>query len=136
VFAFFTKPVPLAKMPLLRPVTGDFDQALGYTFFGYLFLRNEKTGEYAIYLATTTELEETGQMDETGFREQILGNSGVIETMLRPRDIETLTERLGALGENEVFFPVPLPAMGGSNELATFEKGGLWEFISLNRQTR
>lgn len=136
MFVFFAEPIPIARTSLLHCITNGFDQAVGHTRFGDLFLRNKETGEYAIFLTVTAELEQTGETDESGFREQILGNPEVVRTVLRPREIEKLTDRLGALGEMEVFFPVPFPALGGSGELATYEKGGLWEYASLMDQTR
>jgi hypothetical protein len=132
VFLLFDKPEPLATVaPLLLPVAGRFSTVAGHSFFGDLFLRDPGTGEYAIVIASNLELEETGEVDEAGLRGQILANPDVVNALLRPDDAAVLVGRLGALSRCEVFFPVPLPALGGSGDLATFQRGGLWEYLAV-----
>ena len=47
-----------------------------------------------------------------------------------------LCERVGALGDEEVYIPCPYPFLGGSGELTTYQKGRLWEFLHLVGQMR
>jgi hypothetical protein len=119
--------------PLLRFVK-HFDVVKGYTAFGDLFLQHAGTGEFAVLIASTLELSQTGETDEHGLRE-ILRNADVIETLLRPRDFAVLSTRLGPLAEGEVYYPVPLPALGGSGSLDTYDKGQLWEYLAIVAQT-
>lgn len=46
-----------------------------------------------------------------------------------------LEARLGALAPFQVHFPVPIPALGGSGDLATYDRGGMWEYLSFVVQT-
>jgi hypothetical protein len=119
--------------PLLRFVK-HFDVVTGYTAFGDLFLQQSNTREFAVLIASTLELIETGETDEHGFR-GMLQNANVTETLLRPRDFAALLNRLGPLAEGEVFYPVPLPALGGSGSLDTYDKGQLWEYLAIVAQT-
>jgi hypothetical protein len=136
LYLFFTKPRPLATVvPLLLPLVGRFTLAAGHSFFGDLFLRDPATGEYAVLVAATLELEETGEVDEDGLRGQILANPEVVRRLLRPEEAAALVQRLGTLGAGEAFFPVPLPAFGGSGDLATFQPGGLWEYLAIVAQS-
>jgi hypothetical protein len=136
VYLFFADPKSLATVaPLLVPVAGRFSLVAGHTFFGDLFLRDPDTHEYAILIAATLELSETGEVDEEGIRGQILANPEVVRTLLRPNDVGTLVCRLGTPDFNEAFFPVPLPALGGSGDAATFERGGLWEYLAVVSQS-
>lgn len=132
MFFFFDEPEPLESVePWLLPVAGRFTSVVGHTFFGDLFLREPDTGEYAILLASHLELVDTGETDELGFKEQLLANPEVVRCLLRPDDAMTLVQRLGTPGKGEAFFPVPLPALGGSGALETFDKGGLWEYLAI-----
>jgi hypothetical protein len=136
VYEFFAEPEPLGTLaPLLLPVAGRFTVVAGHSFFGDLFLRDPGNGEYAILIASTLELMETGEADEAGLREQILANPKVVKTLLRPDDVAALVERLGSPCRYEAFFPVPLPALRGSGDSATFQRGGLWEYLAVVAQS-
>ena len=136
MYLFFAKPEPLATVaPLLVRVAGRFTLAAGHSFFGDLFLLDPGCGEYAILVASALELTETGEVDERGLREHILSHPEVVRTLLRPDEASTLVRRLGTLGLGEAFFPIPLPAIGGSGDLATFQRGGLWEYLAVVAQS-
>jgi hypothetical protein len=119
----------------LLPFAGRYAAAVGQSFFGDLFLRDPVTGEYAILVASRLELVDTGEVEELEFRERILGNAEVIRTLLRPEDAAAIARRLGTPSEGEALYPVPLPALGGSGDVVTFQKGGLWEYLSIVAQT-
>jgi len=136
MYVFFPEPESLASFaPLLLPVARNFNAVVGNSLFGDLFLRDSGTGEYAILIVSTLELVDTGEIDEAGFREQILGNPEVVRTLLRPNDVAELAQRLGAPDRGAVFYPVPIPALGGPGEIATFQKGGLREYLGVIGQT-
>jgi hypothetical protein len=132
VYVFFREPKSLgALVPHLSGYAGPFSVVEGHTAFGDLFLRDPRTGEYAVLTSSRLELIETGETNRAGFREQILENPGVIDELLRPADVAVLRARLGEPGEGLVFFPVPLSAIGGSGRLETYDRGGLWEFLDI-----
>ncbi len=136
MYVFFAEPKQLASFaPLLLPAACTFSTVVGHSLFGDLFLRDSQTGEFAILLASALELVNTGEVEEDGFREQILGNPEVERTLLRPNDVAVLVRQLGAADRELVFFPVPLPALGGSGELDTFQKGGLREYLAIVAQS-
>jgi hypothetical protein len=134
-YLFFNEPEPLARrVPLLLPIIGRFTTIVGHSFFGDLFLRDSGTREYAILVALTLELVDTGEVEERGFREQILSNPEVLRTLLRSQEVVALVRRLGAPRQAEAFIPVPLPALGGSGEVGTMQIGGLWEYLGIVAQ--
>jgi len=97
LYLFFDDPKPLAALaPLLAPTAGRLNTVVGQSFFGDLFLRDPGTGEHAILFVPTLELVESWEMDERGFREQILANPEVGRSLLRPDDSAELVRRLGA----------------------------------------
>ena len=136
MYTFFTEPELLASFaPLLLPAARNFSTVVGHSLFGDLFLRSAETGEYAILIASTLELVGTGEVDEVGFRTQVLANPEVVQTLLRPDDVAVLARRLGAPDREQAYYPVPLPILGGSGELGTFQKGGLREYLSIVAQS-
>ena len=136
MYLCFANPESVAAVaPLLLPVAGRFTLAAGHSYFGDLFLRDPGTGEYAILIASTLELAETGEVDEAGLREQILTNPEVVKTLLRLDQAAALVDLLGSPASGEAFFPVPLPALGGSGELSTFQRGGLREYLAVVAQS-
>ena len=46
-------------------------------------------------------------------------------------DLRLLQARLGELGPEQVYYPVPYPCLGGSGELSTFDRGDVWVFVDL-----
>jgi hypothetical protein len=136
MYLFFAEPEPLANFaPLLLHAARHFTAIVGHSLFGDLFLRDPNTGEYAILLVTTLELVDTGEFEECKFREQILANPEVVHTLLRPEDVAVLARRFGLPAIGEVFIPAPLPVLGGSGTLDTFEKGGLREYLAIVAQS-
>jgi len=70
------------------------------------------------------------------FEAEVLLNPAFAAVCLPPEDIELVAGRLGPLSTDEVFYPVPYPSLGGSCDLATYEKGNVWVFADLAGQMR
>jgi hypothetical protein len=112
-----------------------FTLVVGHTHFGDLLLRSPQTGEFGILAQGSCTLFNTGYFDETEFRSSYVSDPGIVAHILRPSDVSALESRLGPLQALQIFLPVPIPALGGSDELSTYEVGGLWEYISFLVQT-
>lgn len=136
MFLFCTEPDVLAGFaPALQMLAERFTTIVGQSYFGDLFLRDPRTGEYAILIGSTLELVDTGEVEEHAFRERILANPEVVRTLLRPDTAAALVRRLGVPIWGEAFIAVPIPALGGSGAVATFEKGGLREYLAIVAQS-
>lgn len=132
MYQLFPTPEPITRFAsALQSTAGRFSLVVGQTPFGDLFLRDPTSGEYAIMIAATLELMDSGEVEESGFREQILANPEVVRTLLRPDDVAVVAARIGYPGRGEAVFPVPLPAFGGSDALTTYQRGGLREYLGL-----
>jgi hypothetical protein len=73
------------------------------------------------------------------FESQVLEAPEFQSACLQPRslaELESLAERLGGLEAEEVYYPVPHPAIGGSGAIETYEKGNLWVFVEIAGQNR
>ena len=114
VYVMFDEPVPLLGFaPTLLPLAEAFTNVVGHSLFGDLFLRASESGEYAVLIACTLELLDTGVVEEREFREQFLADPAIVRELLRPEDAAAITCRVG-IGRSEALIPVPIPAIGGS----------------------
>jgi hypothetical protein len=131
-YVWFDEPQPAGDLldPDLAAAITPFNLVLGYTHFGDLFLRDPDTDEFAVLLQGTSTLFDTGYFEESEFRNEYLRNPDMIEHVIRPSHVEALERRLGQLDAGQVFIPVPIPAFGGSDELTTYDRGGVNEYLS------
>src|SRR5882724_577439 len=90
-------------------LTGGFKSVVGYTSFGDFILIDPTTSEHAILLTMTAEFEPTGFKDSAEFRSVFLTDANVVEQVGKPGLVAELQNRLGPLGIDEVYFPVPYP---------------------------
>jgi hypothetical protein len=132
MFRILKKPLPVDYcLGCWAKHMGRFSQVAGHTSFGDVFLRDPDSGQYAVLCPLTGERFPTSCYDRKTFLNRFLGDPGIIERFARPTDVEQLRQRLGSLENEEVYIPCPYPFVGGSGELSTYQKGGLWEFIEL-----
>jgi hypothetical protein len=110
---------------------GRFSQVAGHTSFGDVFLLDPDNGQYAVLCPITGERFPTDCHDRETFIKEFLRDPGIIEKFARPADVAELAARLGPLEPEQVYLPAPLPFLGGSMELSTYAKGGLWEFVEM-----
>jgi hypothetical protein len=110
---------------------GRFSQVAGHTSFGDIFLLDPDSGQYAVLCPLTGQRFPTSCYDRESFVSSFLADPDIIERFSRPADEKKLRRRLGPVGNEEVYIPCPYPFVGGSGELSTYQKGGLWEFIEL-----
>ncbi len=107
--------------------SGDFHEVVGYSYFGDFFLRDPKTGQYALLFPFTPEIVPLELFDPESFT-AFLGKPNVADGFLRPKDLEALKERLGPLDEDQIYIPEPYPFIGEQSELESYTKGDVWVF--------
>src|SRR5262249_13826888 len=93
---------------------GRFSQVAGHTSFGDVFLLDPDSGQYAVLCPFTGERFPTNCHDRETFLNGFLADPGIIERFARPADVTVLRERVGPLGNEEVYIPCPYPFLGGS----------------------
>ena len=110
---------------------GRFGKIAGYTSFGDIFLVDPKTGDIGMLSPLKNDFVEMGYGDWDEFEREVLTNEQFVRRVLRSEDLGVLKERLGDLGEEEVFIPEPYPFIGGTGALETYAKGKVWTFVEL-----
>ena len=116
-------------------VLPDGSEVFGYTAFGDFFISSGPQPEFGLLLTESARFERIPVRSLQEFESSFLSDGGVIESVLRPADLKYLVARLGELGEDEVYYPVPYPCLGGSGELDTYQKGDVWVYSSISAQS-
>jgi len=117
---------------------GQYREVVGYSYLGSLFVRDPVKREYLVLhpLNYGNNARRYGSFGSTAeFESAVLRDAAFVDEILRPPDLAELEQRLGSLGPDQVYFPVPYPLIGGSGELSTFQKGNVWVFADLVGQT-
>ncbi|HWE97871.1 MAG TPA: T6SS immunity protein Tdi1 domain-containing protein [Tepidisphaeraceae bacterium] len=135
LFRFFDPPRALEALGSWGKFVGRFSRVIGYSAFGDFILVDPESGEHAILLTMSAELEPTGYVHTDEFTSVFMANPGIIEQIGKPALLAELEHRLGPLASEEVYFPVPYPFLGGSGTPETFDRGNVWTFAELVGQS-
>jgi hypothetical protein len=111
-------------------VTGEFNQVVGYTFFGDFFLRDPVSGDYALLFTLQPELMPMAFSDVAGFK-SFLSDAGIGEHLLKTARLSDLIKLLGPPGQDQIYVPEPYPFLGGDESLQSYALRDVWVFASL-----
>jgi hypothetical protein len=106
----------------------------GHSAFGHLFVCSEDRSQVAVVVTERPEFIELQSNSIDSFEATFLTNKAVLSDFFRIENHNLLAERLGKLSNFECYFPVPYPAVGGSGELDSYQKGSLWGHLDLYGQ--
>lgn len=139
----------LLDQPIERDILGcwekhlwHYTKVLGYTATGTIFLMSPETSEFLVFYPSRpgSNCKSYGEFEGVSdFENAILKDRGFQEYCLYPiypSDLPILEGRLGKLDENQIYYPLLDPALGGSTELDAFGKGDVWvrtEILGMNR---
>ena len=112
-----------------------YSRIFGYSSFAHLFVCSEDQTLVAVVVTEHPEFIELTFESLAAFEQQFLGNSDVRREFFKEQDHAALCARLGPLGNEECFYPVPFRSIGGSGDLSTYEKGNVWVHLDLYGQT-
>ena len=125
-----------------KPHLGSFNEVVGYTVTGAVILRASESQDYlALYpLKRGNNSKNYGHFSSLKqFEADILQEENFASSCLyplKPDDIPILKKRLGSLGKEQAYFPVPNTWIGGSWDLKSFDKGNVWIFVDIAGQSR
>jgi T6SS immunity protein Tdi1, C-terminal len=116
--------------------TRQFNEVVGYSLLGHVFLFATESNEYAVLHPFKQALKNYGEFENVqNFEAQILKDDGFIEFVFEPVHLKAVIDYVGPLGNDEVYYPCPYPMVGGSCEPYTYSKGNVWVFLELVGQT-
>lgn len=129
------EPTGTEKLGLWSKHIKQYDQIIGYSSLGHVFLRNEGTNEYAVFhpiKAASKSYDEHPSIEE--FEEKVLKDASFSEYVLRAGQMASLSEELGPLENDEVYIPQPIPLLDGAEAAGApkrYAKGDVWDFIEV-----
>lgn len=112
-------------------VAKDFDEMVGYTYLGDVFLRNSKTGQFSVLFTIGPELVSLDIYSFSEFKNSFLSHPEAIRTILQKQKLDLIEGRLGKLEGDEIYIPVPFPFMGGDRSIESYKKGRLFTYLDL-----
>lgn len=122
-------------MPTWAPHFADYDQVVGYSYLGHVFMRNTGAGDYAVLHPFRKAAKSYGEFaDIAAFEEQILREPGFAGYVLRDEHVALVRKHVGPLGEGEVYIPTPYPFIGGDDAPGSYSKGKVWVFLEIVAQ--
>ncbi len=132
MYVLFESPKPLDDFGGWGGNVGNFDQVVGYSFLGHMFVTMSISPEYAVLHPFRESYKQYGQFSDVAeFRHNILDDAGFAEYVLRPLHVERLAAILGPLAKDQVYIPLPYPHLGGDESLESYTTGKFREFMIL-----
>ena len=111
--------------------SGDFDEFVGYSFLGDVFLRNSKSGQFAILFTINPELVALDFHSFADFKDGFLSNKKVECSVFQKKKLDEINNILGNVSDGETYIPVPYPFLGGDCSIGSYKKGKLFTFLDL-----
>ena len=112
-----------------------FDQVVGYSALGHLFMRNSRDGAIALIYPYQANGKNNGVFkDVAEFERKILKDDYVDQVILLRQHVAAIRKLKGTLGPEQVYVATPYPFMGGSERPETYDKGDVWVFLDIVAQ--
>ncbi|MFB7724574.1 MULTISPECIES: T6SS immunity protein Tdi1 domain-containing protein [unclassified Nocardia] len=110
----------------------QFDTVVGYSDLGHVFLAKRSSGEHGVLYPYRDAAKNYGVFGSTGeFVDTIVRDEYFTKVIMLAEHAAAIRERLGELGPGQVYFPVPYPFLGGTEDVHTYESGDVWVFLDI-----
>jgi len=110
----------------------DYTEIVGYSDLGHVFMRSPDTSKYIVLHPFKNGAKLYGEfISIQDFEEKILKEWSFEEFVLNLDHVSKIKERLGALGEEEVYTPAPYSFLGGDESIESYSKGNIWVMLSI-----
>lgn len=131
-YVLFYEPQPIERLGCSQRKLPPFTHVAGYSGLGHFFLHNAQTSEFAVCHPFRQAYKSYGVFESVAaFESTVLQDAGFAMYVLRPSHQAAIAERLGALGQDEVYIPKPYPFLGGTEAPESYEKGDFWVFAEI-----
>ena len=112
-----------------------FDEVVGYSVLGHLFMHNRQAGTYAVIYPYKAAGKNYGAFkDVAEFERKILKDDYFDKVILLRKHVADIRQRKGALKPEQVYIARPYPFLGGSEAPDTYDKGDVWVFLDIVAQ--
>ena len=112
-----------------------FDQEVGYSVLGHLFMHNTQSGAYAVIYPYQAGGKNYGAFKDVGdFERKILKEDYFDKVILMRPHVEKIRQLKGPLKPGQVYIAKPYPFLGGSEAPETYGQGDVWVFLDIVAQ--
>ena len=131
---------------IIEPVSSDaigdwiidfpsYEQIIGYSSLGHVFLFSPSESNYAVYYPFRAAAKNYGTFNSISeFEKEVLQEEGFSLYVLNNTSVKEISELIGTLNEHEVYIPSPYPFLGGDESLNSYEKGNVWIMLDVVNQ--
>ena len=113
-----------------------FDQVVGYSVLGHLFMHNTQSGAYAVIYPYQAGGKNYGAFKDVGdFERKILKEDYFDKVILMRPHVEKIRQLKGPLKPGQVYIAKPYPFLGGSEAPETYGQGDVWVFLDIVAQS-
>jgi hypothetical protein len=112
-------------------MTSGFDEVVGYSLLGDVFLRSSKSGQIAVLFTIDPELVPLDFYDLESFSKGYLEHPFVQENVLKVDRVSDIEKKVGTLDRDQVYIAEPYLFLGGDESVESFTKGDLWNYLEL-----
>ncbi|GAB2598811.1 T6SS immunity protein Tdi1 domain-containing protein [Pseudactinotalea suaedae] len=131
-YTFAEEPAPTAEMmPTWPRLHGPYPLLHGFSRFGHVFLSDEDQQQFCAVYPLEGGSKAYPAASLTEFRRTVTDDPGFQSWIFPPSLVRSVVERLGPIGPEEVYMPVPYPMLGGSGAPETYSKGDVWVFLEI-----
>lgn len=115
----------------------DFNEVVGYSALGHLFMHSTKSDSYAVIYPYQANGKNYGPFKSIqAFEQQILRDDYFDKVILLRDHVAQIRLLKGALGPEQVYIARPYPFLGGSEAPETYDKGDVWVFLDIVAQAQ
>ena len=112
-----------------------FDQVVGYSALGHLFMHSTQSGAYAVIYPYQAGGKNYGPFKDIGdFERKILKEDDFDKLILMRAHVQKIRQLKGPLQPGQVYIAKPYPFLGGSEAPQTYGTGDVWVFLDLVAQ--
>ena len=134
LYSLLVEPQPVARLGRWFSNNNPFDEIIGFTSLGNVFLRRRSDNLHAVLWPLRAGKNVSSLAPYTSVRDFELANLAggeITDTILQPERVEAIRKRFGALSKGQVYIPVTILEALAGKEPQGYEKSDFWVFIDL-----
>lgn len=131
-YTFAPEPVPTAElMPEWPRLHEPYPLLHGFSRLGHVFLSDQAQQQWCVVYPLQGGSKSYTAASLAEFRRTVTEDADFQDWIFPSGVVRSVVERLGPIGPDEVYMPVPYPMLGGSGAPETYDKGNVWVFLDI-----
>jgi hypothetical protein len=131
-YTFAEEPAPTAEMmPTWPRLHQPYPLLHGFSRLGHVFLSDDNQQQFCAVYPLEGGSKGYAAASLAEFRRTVTDDPGFQAWIFPSGLVSSVVERLGPIGPEEVYMPVPYPMLGGSGAPETYSKGDVWVFLEI-----